>query len=161
MQSRGDDLNQAGITILCVDDDRDFLRLVKIILEKLHWNVTIDAATSAAEALLLFKNGHYDLIISDYQMPGGNGLDLLEELRASNDLVPFILLTGRGDKTVILRAIDLGAYYLRKRVNAAMLFADLNLLVSVIVKEHAPLVEFLFIDTGLATADLTWWTGYW
>ncbi|MFW9997259.1 MAG: response regulator, partial [Candidatus Odinarchaeota archaeon] len=158
---RDDDLNQDDFRILCVDDDRDFLLLVKIALEKLIWNVNIDTASSVAEAVLLFTDRNHGIIISDYQMPGKSGLDLLEEVRASNDHVPFILLTGKGDKAVMFRAIDLGAYYLRKRVNTASLFADLSLLVSVIVKERARMIELLFIDTGLETAGLTWWTGHW
>lgn len=95
----------------------------------------IDTASSVDEARQLLGENDHAIIISDYQMPGKSGLDLLEGLRESGDQRPFILLTGKGGIEVILEVVNSGTYYLRKRVETASLFVDLNLIVTVIVAE--------------------------
>ncbi|MFW9996472.1 MAG: response regulator [Candidatus Odinarchaeota archaeon] len=123
------------IKILCVDDDGDFLQLLKTVLEKINRNLSIDTAASADGALQLFERGNHDIIISDYQMPGRSGLDLLEELREKNDHTPFILLTGKGEVDIMLRTVQSGAYYLRKRVRTGSIFVDLNAMILMIASE--------------------------
>nr|WP_252718750.1 response regulator [Haloarcula sp. CBA1122] len=73
------------------------------------------AANSATEALERLDGGGFDCVVSDYEMPEMDGLELLEEIRETNPSIPFILLTGRGDEETASAAIAAGvADYLLK-----------------------------------------------
>ena len=87
-------LTEAPIRVLNVDDDSDFLKITKRILEVID-AFKVDTALSVDEAIDKMKRTEYDVIVSDYQMPGKSGLDFLKELRASGNNVPFVLFTGR------------------------------------------------------------------
>ncbi|MFW9993219.1 MAG: response regulator [Candidatus Odinarchaeota archaeon] len=50
-------------------------------------------------------------LVSDYQMPGMTGLELLEELKKRECTVLFIILTGKGREEVVIKALNLGADY--------------------------------------------------
>jgi PAS domain S-box-containing protein len=107
------DLNEK-IRVLHVDDDPAFLKMSKQCLEidpQLH----VETAVSVDEALVKLKMGDYDLIVSDYQMPAKDGLELLRQLRESGDKTPFIMFTGKGMEEVAIEALNLGAnQYLNK-----------------------------------------------
>ncbi len=64
--------------ILFVDDERAILEQAKIFLKKEAENLDIETTISADNALELLDEYDYDAIISDYQMPGMNGLDFLK-----------------------------------------------------------------------------------
>ena len=69
----------------------------------------------------------FDVIISDYQMPGMSGLDLLKALKAGHNDVPFILFTGKGREEVAMEAINNGAdFYLQKGGNPIVQFQELK-----------------------------------
>lgn len=51
----------------------------------------------------------YDVVVSDYVLPGKNGLDFLKELRDRGNNIPFILFTGKGREEVSVKALNLGA----------------------------------------------------
>ena len=93
------DLTKVPIRALNVDDDSDFLKITKRILEVLG-AFQVDTALSVDEAMEKLKKTTYDAIVSDYQMPGKDGLDFLKELRASGNDVPFILFTGKGRESI-------------------------------------------------------------
>ncbi len=102
--------------ILIVDDERDFLEQTEIFLGQLESDLEIDSVLSAEEALEELKKQDYDAIVSDYQMPGMDGLDLLKVLREERDIdIPFIIFTGKGREEVAMEALNLGAdRYLQK-----------------------------------------------
>jgi PAS domain S-box-containing protein len=103
------------IFILCIDDEPDFLELTKIFLEKEDDRLSVDTSTSVEEALEYLKKKRYEAIVCDYQMPGMDGLEFLESLRNQNNLIPFIILTGRGREEVAINALNLGVNrYLQK-----------------------------------------------
>lgn len=113
------------ISLLCVDDDPSLLELVKIFLERMgQFNVTTaNGASGAFEAL---KTGHFDAIISDYQMPGMDGITFLKMVRDRCGDIPFILFTGRGREEVVIEAINNGAdFYLQKGGDPESQFAEL------------------------------------
>ena len=57
----------------------------------------------------------YEVIVSDYQMPGMNGIEFLKRLRSQLGHIPFILFTGRGREEVAIEALNCGAdFYLQK-----------------------------------------------
>ncbi len=102
--------------ILFVDDERAILEQAKIFLKKEAENLDIETTISADNALELLDEYDYDAIISDYQMPGMDGLEFLEAVREDRDSnIPFIMFTGKGREEVAMEALNLGAdRYLQK-----------------------------------------------
>ncbi|WP_455612002.1 ATP-binding response regulator [Bacteroides clarus] len=86
--------------ILVIDDDPMLLNIVKEMLERN--GVTCTICTTAKEVVKAMRNQNYDLLLSDIQMPGTNGFDLLTLLRNSNignsRTIPVVAMTARGDR---------------------------------------------------------------
>jgi len=111
--------------ILYVDDEVELLNLGKVFLEK-GGEFFIDTAASAGEARALMTSGNYDAIISDYQMPGEDGITFLKSVRSSYTDIPFLLFTGRGREEVVIEAINNGVdFYIQKGGDARAQFAEL------------------------------------
>ncbi len=112
--------------ILIVDDDRFFTKVLRIILT--GENFQVSSAVSLAEARALLRETRFDIIISDLRMPDGDdGLSLLEQLRAEGNPVPFIMLTGYGEVSNYMVAMNAGATeYLNKPVRSEELFAAIE-----------------------------------
>ncbi len=100
--------------VLYVDDELELLELGKLYLEEAG-NFSIVTENSAFEAFLLLNERRFDAIISDFQMPGMNGIDFLKKVRSSGNNIPFILFTGRGREDIVIQALNEGAdFYLQK-----------------------------------------------
>ena len=114
------------ISVLYVDDEEPLLYLGKTFLEKQSPDFHVDTAKSAQRALEMLGSGHYDVIVSDYQMAGMDGITLLKEVRSRGNTIPFIVFTGRGREEIVIQAINLGAdYYLQKGGDPKAQFAEL------------------------------------
>jgi len=112
--------------ILYVDDEPGLLEIGKIFLER-SGQFSIDIITSASDALTLLNSGSYDAIISDYQMPGMDGIEFLKKVRSAGNTIPFILFTGRGREEIVIEAINNGAdFYLQKGGDPRSQFAELE-----------------------------------
>ncbi len=96
------------ISILLVDDEPELLEIEKTFLEKAG-DLQLVLACSAKEALDILDNKDIDVIVSDYMMPGMDGIELLREIRSAEDNRPFILFTGKGREEVAIEALNLGA----------------------------------------------------
>lgn len=81
-----------SFNILLADDNKLGLAARKSVLVELGHRVT--TATGGEEALEQFKRGQFDLVITDYRMPGLNGVELIKKLRAHSPHVPVILVSG-------------------------------------------------------------------
>jgi len=113
------------IAILYIDDEQYLLDLTKQFLEK-DREMQVDTVISAAEALQKIQNRHYDIIVSDYQMPDMDGIAFLKTLKAGGNTTPFILYTGRGREEVVIEAINNGAtFYLQKGGDVRAQYAEL------------------------------------
>jgi two-component system response regulator HydG/two-component system response regulator AtoC len=101
--------------VLLVDDEPNTLKVLSAALKK-HYRV--DTAKSAEEALSKFNQGEYSLVISDFRLPGMDGMQLLERVKESVPGIPFIMLTAFGTIERAVDAMKKGAYtYLTKPVN--------------------------------------------
>ena len=94
--------------VLHVDDDTDFAEMAAVFLEREGFEV--ETATSSREGLDRLRDdaSDYDCVVSDYDMPGENGLDLLDRVRQSHPELPFVLFTGKGSEEVASEAISKG-----------------------------------------------------
>lgn len=99
-------MEERKLKVLYVDDETDLLTIGKLFMERFG-NLTVDTSPSASEALSKIASGSFDGIVSDYQMPGMDGIQLLQEVRQKYGDIPFILFTGRGREEVVIQAIDL------------------------------------------------------
>lgn len=97
--------NLAGLSVLIVDDDIDMARLIDAVLRDMGVS-RIDRARDGAQAIVKLRKNltHYDLIISDWEMPEVNGLQLLQEIRKRMPDLPFLMLTVRANAGEILAA---------------------------------------------------------
>jgi len=96
------------IRVLHVDDELGLLKVAKQCLE-VQGPFQVDSASFVEEALAKLEREQYDAVVSDYQMPGKDGLALLKELRNRNDSTSFIMFTGKGREEVAVQALNLGA----------------------------------------------------
>lgn len=112
--------------ILHVDDDAAFIAVAKQCLEE-QYQFQVDTTSSAEEALKKLENSEYDAIISDYQMPEKNGLELLRALRQQGRDIPFILLTCKSKEEVAIEALNSGVeQYITKHGNAEATYEEVN-----------------------------------
>jgi adenylate cyclase len=93
-------------TILLVDDEVDILDSLRPVLEEAIEGVVVHTAESGAQALDILRAQRVDLILSDYKMPGMNGLDFLDQASRVQPGTPRILITAFPDVDIAIRAIN-------------------------------------------------------
>src|SRR5690625_2589858 len=93
--------------ILLVEDDRALTELLVEELEAEGW--IVDAQTSAEQALEIIDDFEPDLVISDLQLPGMDGLELLEEIRARHVPPAVLMISAWGTVERAVRSLKAGA----------------------------------------------------
>ncbi|PSP69947.1 response regulator [Halobacteriales archaeon QH_6_68_27] len=101
-------------TVLVVDDEPQLASLAGAYLKRLEADLTVVTKTDPRDALARFEAGGVDCVVSDYEMPAMDGLELLGTVRECNAAVPFVLFTANDDEAVARCARERGAAYLRK-----------------------------------------------
>jgi DNA-binding NtrC family response regulator len=96
-------------TLLIVDDEPDMLRLLQRSIGQ-EMDCRVITAGSGAEALERFAEGRVDLSLLDIRMPGMDGMELLERLRAQDPQLTIVMMTAYGAIEVAVEAIRKGAY---------------------------------------------------
>jgi two-component system chemotaxis response regulator CheY len=102
--------NVAALKVLIVDDQKSVRQVTRMTLEEIGVR-HIHEAEDGVKAIDTASLQPLDLIISDYNMPEMDGLGLLRAVRGhpAARRVPFILVTGRGDKELVVKAAQAGA----------------------------------------------------
>ena len=133
--------------ILVVEDDAAIRSGVVACLELEGFTIAtaIDAASGRRAAL----HGEHDLILLDLVLPGGDGLDLLAELRRQQVRTPVIIMTARGAEADRVRGLRGGADdYVVKPFGTAELLARVEAVLRRSVAANAPLPELILVPGG-------------
>jgi two-component system response regulator (stage 0 sporulation protein F) len=98
-------------TVLVVDDEMENRRTYGEILERMDCTVMVRPDGESALALLRDKDCTViDAVITDYRMPGMNGIEFVTELRRSLPDVPVIMVTAYGNIETYLQSVSLGVF---------------------------------------------------
>lgn len=111
------------IKILVVDDFSTMRRIVKNILKQLGYE-NIEEAEDGAQAYNKLKSGGFGFVVSDWNMPNMDGLDLLKKVRSDPELksLPFLMVTAEAEKDKVIEAIKAGvSNYIVKPFTAEIL----------------------------------------
>ncbi|MFU1779915.1 response regulator [Haloarcula japonica] len=98
----------SGVTVLCVDDEPSYADLIATHLESNDEAIDATGVTSATDGLSYLAEHDVDCIVSDYDMPGIDGLEFLEAVRARDPDIPFLLFTSQGSESLASEAITAG-----------------------------------------------------
>ena len=108
-----------SLKILLVDDEPSQMELTKLNLEQTDPTLIITVAPTPQDALTEVQVNPFDCIVSDYIMPGINGIELFTKIK-KRKTIPFIIYTARGSDEVAALAFDAGIDdYVRKEPNLA------------------------------------------
>ncbi|MBF0119815.1 MAG: diguanylate cyclase [Desulfobacterales bacterium] len=113
-------LEEKNIKILYVEDEKITQLILKKMIKEHGLPYDIYVAGNLKEAMEAFKNNIYDIILLDYMLPDGTGLDILEKIKDT----PTIFLTASNDATIAVNAIKSGArdYFVKDRVENFVTF---------------------------------------
>lgn len=114
------------ISILIVDDEP--VQLVSLRRGLRTRGFATAEAGSVEEALSLLAGGNdFDLLITDYAMPGRNGVDLIAALRECDLDLPVLMMTAHGEKSLVREALEMGCTgYLEKPFTLEKLLSEIH-----------------------------------
>jgi len=113
------------ISVLLVDDEKDFVESLAERLQIRDFNVT--TAVSGEEAIKLVDENDFDVIVLDVQMPGKSGVDTLKEIKNTEHISQVIMLTGHATVKTAIEGMKSGAYdYLMKPIDTDELIKMIN-----------------------------------
>jgi two-component system chemotaxis response regulator CheY len=116
------------LKILVVDDFPTMRRIIKNLLKDLGYE-NVDEAEDGAQGLEKLRNGGFEFVVSDWNMPNMDGLTMLQNIRADPNLanLPVLMVTAEAKKENIIAAAQAGASgYVVKPFTAATLEEKLN-----------------------------------
>ena len=98
-----------NMKVLVVDDFSTMRRIVKNLLRDLGFT-NIQEADDGSTALPMLQHGNFDFVVTDWNMPGMQGIDLLKAIRADSSLahIPVLLITAEAKKEQIIMAAQAG-----------------------------------------------------
>jgi two-component system, chemotaxis family, chemotaxis protein CheY len=117
-----------GMSILVVDDFPTMRRIVRSLLKELGFT-NVEEAEDGQEALGKLKGGDFEFVVSDWNMPNLDGLEMLKQIRADDAMkvLPVLMVTAEAKKENIVAAAQAGANgYIVKPFTAATLEEKLN-----------------------------------
>lgn len=94
--------------ILVIDDDASFCLMLKSFFTKNGYNVSV--AFSLKDGVKLSNEQHFDIVLTDYRLPDGNGIELLNSVKRNTPDTVVILMTGYADIKIAVNAVKMGAF---------------------------------------------------
>lgn len=114
-------------SVLVVDDDPSMLRLLTRVVQKFVPHADVSSVSRPDEAAVLIDHHNPDVVITDLDMPGIDGIEILRAAKRKNPLVQVLVLTGHSSVSQLLAAMENGASdYLLKPVEQEQLAAFLQ-----------------------------------
>ena len=101
--------------VLIVDDSGTMRKIVRKILSACRYRLDIQEASEGNSALRLLRTGKFDLVFLDYNMPGLNGFDTLQEIRRRTPRVAVVMISSLTDNSLVERARIAGALAFLKK----------------------------------------------
>ncbi len=96
------------IRVLVVDEDEDVLELTQTFLERTSDRLSVETATSGREALDHLETHEVDSVVSDYRMPGMDGMELFDAVRERGLSLPFLLFSAAVEEETVTTAEEAG-----------------------------------------------------
>ncbi|NLJ61704.1 MAG: chemotaxis protein CheY [Alcaligenaceae bacterium] len=121
-------MTNKNLKILVVDDFPTMRRIIRNLLKDLGYE-NVDEAEDGVMGLEKLRNGNFDFVVSDWNMPNLDGLEMLKQIRADANLshLPVLMVTAEAKKENIIAAAQAGASgYVVKPFTAATLEEKLN-----------------------------------
>lgn len=125
--------------ILVVDDEPAFANIIRKLLES-KLSAVVSTSEDCASAREALAASTFDLVTMDYELPDGNGIDMMEEILSRSPHPAVVMVTGRGDEKIASRACTVGAggYVVKDQKLATML---VSVVLSALEREHAALLQ--------------------
>ena len=101
-------MEEKVVKILVIEDNPNDVKIMTRVLAKRHY--AIDFVDSGRKGLEKLSIHQYDIVISDYAMPGMTALDVLDEMGKEGYDVPMVVTTGVGSEKIAVEAMKKGAY---------------------------------------------------
>nr|WP_320016816.1 diguanylate cyclase [uncultured Desulfobacter sp.] len=120
------DLNQ-DIHILLVDASDGAYKIIKAYCSK-YDHLNLDRVATVKNALPALQKKAFDIILLEYDLPDGTGIELLEKLNNEKINIPVVAITGKGDEEIASRFIQAGAidYLPKTKINSKRLFEAIS-----------------------------------
>ena len=154
-----------AIRVLHVDDEPGVAELAAEFLERQDDRFSMETAADVDEAQDRLTAGGFDCVVSDYDMPGMNGIEFLTAIREERPEFPFILFTGKGSEEIASDAISAGVTdYLRKGSGTDQYELLANRITNAVsqvraeqrLEEERQRFQALFDNLSQATVDVEW-----
>ena len=128
------------LTILCVEDDKDILEIYKSLFSLVFKKVYF--ATNGIEGFACFEKENIDIVLTDYQMPKCNGIQMSKKIREIDSSIPIIMVTALESIEMLREAIDIHVTsFLKKPFTSASLFSTFNLAVKSVIVDRCMVKE--------------------
>ncbi len=112
------------LTILCVEDEKDLRESIVLFLKKFFKSV--DSAEDGLQGFKKYMSNHYDIVLTDIQMPKMDGLELLKEIKRMHPDRQGIILSAFDHKEYLLKAIEVRVdHYITKPIDVNLMAATL------------------------------------
>ncbi len=141
-------------SILIIDDDNFICEILSRHLQ--NNNYLTQTAISQRSALESFKKGEFDLVLCDYRLPDGSGLDVLQKMRAMQYNMPVIIMTAYADVRMAVKLIKMGAAdYITKPIQQEELLLLIKNLLSKKVEEPVSNPKTSFLNGEFVAGNST------
>ena len=129
--------SKSANSILIVEDDKAALDLLGIMISRKCPDITLYFADNGITGVDLFKEHAPEIVITDVNMPGMDGIQMAREIKALKADTMFIVITAYSDINIYNEFSDIGFVdYIKKPIQFAMLFETINKCIAMINKQR-------------------------